>query len=143
MQRFIGEHRGFEIRFDGDIRREGVTRTTFRAVVAHHVGREHPRRLEIAPARVEVLGERHIRLRIHEEYARHHLDGHNFELFITLKCNLVVDEHGVPVDGDLLARLQEGGSVYAVHTPTGDGVPGGLFESWIRVHSGEHRWESP
>jgi hypothetical protein len=141
MHRFVGEHRGFEIRFDGDIRREGVTRTTFQAEVVHHAGHEHPRRVEIAPADVEFLGERHIRLRIHEEFARHHLDGHNFELFITLKCDLVVDERGVPVDGDLQARLHEVGSVYAVHPPTGDGVPGGLFESWIRVRSGESRGE--
>ena len=94
-----------------------------------------PRRTEFAPAHVDVLSPTQVRLRIHEGYARHHLDGRNFDLFLTLKCNVVVDHHGMPVDGNLLARLEHDGSVYSVSWPTGDGVPGGTFESWIRVRS--------
>jgi hypothetical protein len=138
MQRFIGHHKGFEIKFDGPVRGEGITRRTFQALVVHHPDSpDQPRRVEIAPADVEVLGPTHIRLRIHEHYARRHLDMRNFELYITLKCNVIVDQHGIAVDGDLLARLQSDGSTYFVGPPTGNGVPGGLFESWILVHGGE------
>jgi hypothetical protein len=97
--------------------------------------------MEIAPAHVDILDDKHIRLRIDEQYARAHLDRHNFDLFITLKCNVIVDHHGRPVDGDLLARLESDGSAYFVDAPTGDGVPGGLFESWVRVQGGEGRHE--
>jgi hypothetical protein len=44
-------------------------------------------------------------------------------VYVTLKCNYILDCDGNPVDGDYLgARL-----------PTGDGRPGGTFESWFRV----------
>jgi hypothetical protein len=44
-------------------------------------------------------------------------------VYVTLKCNFILDCHNNPVDGDFLrARF-----------PTGDGVPGGVFESWFRV----------
>jgi hypothetical protein len=146
MHRFIGHDKGFEIKFDGPVRSEGIHRRSSQALVVHHPeSPDQPRRMEIAPADVEILPPTHtpthIRLRIHEHYARRHLDGNNFELFITLKCNVIVDQHGVPVDGDLLARLQYDGSTYFVGPPTGNGVPGGLFESWILVHSGEGRAE--
>ena len=147
LQRFIGqEHghdQGFEIRFDGPVRPEGINRRTFQAMVVHHSTRpDHGWRMEIAPAKVEVLSDEHIRLCIDREYARQHLDRHHFDLYITLKCNVIVDHHGRPVDGDLLARIEEDGSAYYVDAPTGDGVPGGLFESWIRVHGGEGHHEA-
>ena len=42
---------------------------------------------------------------------------------VTLKCDFIVDCLGNPVDGDhLRGRL-----------PSGDGVAGGIFESWFRV----------
>jgi len=41
----------------------------------------------------------------------------------------------LPVDGELLARIDDDGN-YVVSPPTGDGVQGGLFESWIRVKPG-------
>jgi hypothetical protein len=44
-------------------------------------------------------------------------------VYVTLKCDFILDCHGNPVDGDhLRGRL-----------PTGDGIPGGTFESWFRV----------
>jgi hypothetical protein len=45
------------------------------------------------------------------------------DVFVTLKCDFVLDCHENPVDGDhLRGRL-----------PSGNGTPGGLFESWFRV----------
>jgi hypothetical protein len=58
----------------------------------------------------------------------------NFDVFLTLRCDKVIDEHGIPVDGNLLAGWAEREEhEYVVPHHTGDGVPGGLFESWIRV----------
>jgi hypothetical protein len=42
---------------------------------------------------------------------------------VTLRCDFILDCHGVPVDGNHLR-----GSL-----PTGDGIPGGVFESWFEV----------
>jgi hypothetical protein len=44
-------------------------------------------------------------------------------VYVTLKCNFVRDCHENPIDGDHLGAL----------LPSGDGVPGGTFESWFRV----------
>ena len=44
-------------------------------------------------------------------------------VYVTLKCDFVLDCHDNPVDGDHL-----GGRL-----PSGDGTPGGKFESWFRV----------
>lgn len=44
-------------------------------------------------------------------------------IYVTLRCNFIMDCHGSPVDGDYLRGA----------LPTGDGVPGGIFESWFRV----------
>ena len=143
LHRFIGHEKGFEIKFDGPVRHEGINRRTFQAMVVHHTGRpDQAQRVEIAPSHVDILSPEHIRLRIDEQYAKAHLDRHNFDLFITLKCNVILDHHGTPVDGDLLARLESDSSAYFVDAPTGNGVPGGLFESWLRVQSGEGRSEA-
>jgi hypothetical protein len=142
FNRFVAHDKGFEIRFVDRVRKEGINRRTFQAMVVHHSGSpEQPERMEIAPAHVDILSETHIRLRIDERYARRYLDEHNFDLFITLKCDVIVDHRGIAVDGNLLARLEDGDSTYFVDAPTGDGVPGGLFESWLRVLSGEERPE--
>lgn len=142
LSRFIGHEKGFEIKFDRPVKPEGINRRTFQAMVVHHPGRpDQPQRMEIAPAQVDILSPTHIRLRIDEQYANGSLDRHNFDLFITLKCNVIVDHEGTPVDGDLLARLESDGSAYFVDAPTGDGVPGGLFESWVRVQGAEGRRE--
>ena len=47
----------------------------------------------------------------------------NQTVFITLKCDFLLDCHGVAVDGNHLGGV----------LPSGDGVPGGTFESWFRV----------
>src|SRR5262249_41476107 len=139
MHRFVGHHRGFDITFDGAVQGQGITRRSFQAMVVHHPeSPDQPKRMEIAPSHVEVLGPTHARLRIDEGYARRLLEHRAFELFITLRCNVVLDCHGAPVDGDLLARLGQDGSTYYVDAPTGDGVPGGTFESWIRVRDPHH-----
>lgn len=46
-----------------------------------------------------------------------------YTIFITLKCDFVADCHRNAVDGNHL-----GGQL-----PSGNGTPGGLFESWFRV----------
>jgi hypothetical protein len=143
-RRFVEHGRGFEIEFDYPVRKEGLTPRTFQAMVVHHAGRpDEPQRVEIAPAHLDFFDGTdeitRVRLRIDEQYAQRHLDERNFDLFITLKCNVVVDIHGVPVDGDLVARLQHDGTVYVVDAPTGNGVPGGLFESWVRVRTSDPR----
>ncbi len=54
----------------------------------------------------------------------------NHIVYISLKCDFILDCHGVPVDGNHLAGL----------LPSGDGIPGGTFESWFRVVP-DHEWE--
>jgi phage tail-like protein len=48
-------------------------------------------------------------------------------VYVTLKCGFVLDCHENPVDGDYLRAV----------LPSGDGVPGGTFESWFRVVAGD------
>ena len=57
------------------------------------------------------------------------LEGHT--VLITLKCDFILDCHGVAVDGNHIGGM----------LPTGDGVRGGTFESWFRVVS-DSEWES-
>lgn len=47
---------------------------------------------------------------------------HNW-VYITLKCDFILDCHHIPVDGNHLRG----------QLPSGDGVPGGTFESWFWV----------
>jgi hypothetical protein len=47
----------------------------------------------------------------------------NQTVYITLKCDFILDCHGVAVDGNHI-----GGAL-----PSGDGIRGGTFESWFRV----------
>jgi len=44
-------------------------------------------------------------------------------IHVTLRCDFIVDCNGNPVDGNHLRG----------ELPSGDGVPGGTFESWFRV----------
>lgn len=65
---------------------------------------------------------------------RHHLPFSYLEnqtVFITIKCDFILDCHGVPVDGNHLGGL----------LPSGDGVRGGTFESWFRVVP-DHAWDN-
>lgn len=55
----------------------------------------------------------------------------NHTVFVTLKCDFILDCHGVPVDGNHLGGI----------LPSGDGVRGGTFESWFHVVS-DREWES-
>lgn len=52
----------------------------------------------------------------------------NQTVFITLKCDFILDCHGEPVDGNHVGGV----------LPTGDGVRGGTFESWFHVVSDKH-----
>lgn len=55
-------------------------------------------------------------------------------IYVTLRCDFILDCHDNPVDGNFLRGL----------LPTGDGVPGGAFESWFRVvyeKEEEERWQ--
>jgi hypothetical protein len=141
MRTFIGNAdspKGFEVTFSAPVRTEGLTRRTFQAIAVRYsdktFGAGHP---EIAPAKVRWNTERtKVYLDIDPLYARERLDRSSFDLYLLLRCNLIVDDHGNPVDGELLAKLDEDHN-YITGPPTGDGVPGGLFESWIRVHHGE------
>lgn len=55
----------------------------------------------------------------------------NHTVFVTLKCDFILDCHDVPVDGNHLAGL----------LPSGDGTRGGTFESWFRVVP-DHEWDN-
>jgi hypothetical protein len=141
MRRYIakpGEHAGFEIEFDGAVFPEGIHSRSFQAMVVWRPpDPTDVRRIEIAPARIEHRPNRCV-LEIDPEYAKRHLHDREFDLFLTLKCDVVLDEYGLAVDGNLLARFhadEDGRGRYNVMPPTGDGVPGGLFESWIRVRT--------
>jgi hypothetical protein len=59
--------------------------------------------------------------RHHDERPYAYLEGQ--VVFVAMKCDFVLDEDEVPVDGNFLRGV----------LPTGDGVAGGLFESWFRV----------
>ncbi len=54
----------------------------------------------------------------------------NQTVFVSLKCDFILDCHDVAVDGNHLGGI----------LPSGDGVPGGTFESWFRVLP-DHEWE--
>ena len=120
---------GFVITFDGPVHDRGVNERTFQAMIVFHSGsRIH--QIQMAPATVDFKDHHRCHLHIDPAYANelHMLD---FDLFISLKCDVVLDESGYAVDGNLMARKGDDG--YYVDAPTGDGVPGGLFQSWIRI----------
>jgi hypothetical protein len=144
MRQFVGDHEsspGFEITFDRPLHHQGITQRIFQAVAIRYAenmyGAGQP---EVVPATVRLNAERtRIHLHIDPQYARNRLEKTRFELYLLLRCNLIIDDHGSPVDGDLLTGL-DGDGEYVTIFPTGDGIPGGLFESWIRVvHHADHR----
>jgi hypothetical protein len=138
---FLGED-GFEVTFDGPVHKEGITlkdtSRTFQAIVVRYPNDVHGAGIpEVVPATVRMNHERtKVHLHIDPHYAKNRLIQTRFELYLLLRCNLIVDDGGLPVDGELLAKLdrEEG---YTPGFPTGDGIAGGLFESWIRVVHGE------
>lgn len=111
--------RGFHVHFSDKVRSAEINTRSFQALVVFRSDNmENPRRVEIAPAHIDKEREDETnwcRLRIDPAYARRHLDNHDFDLFITLKCDHIRDVHGRRVDGNR------------------DNIPGGTFESWIRV----------
>jgi hypothetical protein len=137
MRQFVGEHEsspGFEITFDRPVHKDGITQRIFQAIAVRYVENMYGAGVpEVVPATVRLNAERtRIHLHIDPHYARNRLEKTRFNLYLMLRCNLIIDELGSPVDGDLLGGL-DGDGDYVTKFPTGDGVPGGLFESWIRV----------
>jgi hypothetical protein len=122
MDDHVGSHdriRGFHIHFSDKVRSAAIDTRSFQALVVFRPDNmEHPRQMQIAPAHIDKERDEETswcRLRIDPAYAKKHLDGQNFDLFITLKCDHIRDVHGRRVDGN------------------GDNIQGGTFESWIRV----------
>jgi hypothetical protein len=143
LRLYIGEQGsspGFEITFDGPVRPEGISARTFQAIAVHYPekldGAGQP---EVVPAKVR-LNHDHTKAHLHIDphYAKNRLSQARFDLYLLLRCNLVVDKRGVPVDGELSAQLDSDRGYVPAVFPTGDGFPGGLFESWIRVHGDTH-----
>jgi hypothetical protein len=129
MEEYIGTHdrpRGFRIEFSHHVHAGAIDTRSFQALVVFRPENMwDPRHMEVAPAYVDRDEDQTdwCRLRIDPGYARRHLDGRNFDLFLTLKCDVITDRHGHAVDGNYIGR----------HLPTGDNIQGGTFESWIRV----------
>jgi hypothetical protein len=139
MRLFIGDEKtpkGFEVTFGAPIRAECITRRTFQAIAVRYADRYSGGQMEVVPSRVRVSGDRmKAYLDIERGYAERKLLNTRFDLFLLLRSGHVVDDNGLPVDGDLLASIDSDGQ-YSVAFPTGDGVEGGLFESWIKVRTG-------
>ena len=129
MEEYVGAHdrpRGFRIEFSHHVHAAAIDTRSFQALVVFRPeNMSDARHTEIAPAYVDRDEDETnwCRLRIDPGYARRHLDGRNFDLFLMLKCDVITDRHGHAVDGNYIGR----------HLPTGDNIQGGTFESWIRV----------
>jgi len=139
MSYFVGNENSpqyFEVAFENPVRGEGITPRTFQAVAVRYSDREGGAGIPaVVPARVKLTDDRYrARLYIDPDYARRYLDHRDFDLYLRLRCDLIVDDNGLAVDGNLVARLDPDGK-YVDGPPTGDGIPGGLFESWIRVRT--------
>lgn len=136
MRQFIGQdqtQRGFEVTFASPVRSEGINRHTFQVTVVRYTDATGAAPIEVVPSRVKLSDDRlRAYLEIDPRYAQRRLDRTRFDLYITLRCDQILDDSGLAVDGDLMARLDDDGN-YVVATPTGNGVAGGLFESWIHV----------
>jgi hypothetical protein len=119
-------HDGFHISFTRKVRSHTINPRTFLAyVVFEPDDRVLQRHVEFVPVQIH-KDERETdwcRLVINRHYALQRLDGRSFDLFITLKCDVVIDVHDLAVDGNFIGAK----------TPTGDGVQGGTFETWIHV----------
>jgi len=143
MRLFVGEHAsssGFEITFDRPVRKDGITIRTFQAIAVRYLDNTHSAgQPEVVPATVRLNHTRtKAHLHIDHNYARNRLERIRFDLYLLLRCNQVVDDRGNPVDGNLLAGLDRENREYlGAIFPTGDGIVGGTFESWIRVVHGE------
>jgi hypothetical protein len=142
FSRFVGtdpSSSGFKIDFDSDVDAASIDTRSFQATVIRRPSEDgEPRQLEIAAAKVDHgsgATTKSCTLHLDPTYAKRHLEDCDFDLFITLRCDVITGRHGLAVDGNLLAR-HEDDDIYRVAPPTGDGIPGGEFTSWIRVRSG-------
>lgn len=118
-------YRRLEVRFDrkllppsGD--RTGITPFTF---VVQYGGVQHD--LEFLPSEEDPTMEDDcvaVFTIDHDYFDRRRSIAGNV-IYVTLKCDFILDCHNNPVDGDFLRG----------RFPTGNGVPGGVFESWFRV----------
>ena len=129
IEEYVGtpEHpRGFRIEFSHKVLAGEIDVRSFQALVVFHPDNEsEPRQMHIAPARVEKEQDETTWARLHIDpaYARRHLDGRSFDLFLTLKCDVLRDHNGHAVDGNFIGH----------RLPTGDHIQGGTFESWVRI----------
>lgn len=129
IEEFVGtaEHpHSFRIDFSHHVRSGSIDARSFQALVVFKPeNQSEPRHMQIAPARIEKEPDhtKWVRLYIDPSYARRNLDGRSFDLFLTLKCDVIRDREGRAVDGNFIGH----------HLPTGDNIQGGTFESWIRV----------
>jgi hypothetical protein len=136
QQLFVGDaqsNAAIEITFSNPVRTETLSTRSFQAIVVQHSReRREGGYMEVAPAKVWASADRRkFYLRIEPGYAQHCLERGSFDLFVILRCNVIVDDRGRPVDGTLLARQEDNDVI--VGPPTGDGIAGGTFESWFRV----------
>lgn len=137
-EQFMGEgdNCGFEVTFSKPLLGEPdnlSTRIFEPTVLIPAHDRRHVRIPEFPDGNVTWVGNDKIRLEIRSEY----LDDlfkrcERFDLFLRLRCDFLLDRKGRPVDGNLSARIGDDGFLIN-DDETGDGIPGGLFESWITV----------
>jgi hypothetical protein len=130
-----GENKGFRIEFTSPVSAQSIDTRSFMAVIVYRPeNMSDPRSIEVAPVHIAKDADqtKWCTLLIDSGYARRHLDGHNFDLFLTLKCNVITGMNGLAVDGDYLAKSEED-DIWRMDLPSGNNVPGGTFESWIRV----------
>jgi hypothetical protein len=123
--------KGFSVTFSGPVRESCLTPYTFQAVVVRYP-KGNSGFFEVAPARPWYSSDTTTAyLSIDPGYADECLQAVQFDLYLTLRCNLILDMNGCPVDGELRARWENNG--VTVKPPTGNGMPGGTLESWIHV----------
>jgi hypothetical protein len=138
VERFAGDKRekpGFTITFSGPVRHDGLSPRSFQAVAVRHEKGQRGGFLEVLPADVWATDDPDrtvFHLLVSRHHAQHCLNKDPFDVFLTLRCNVILDAYGCPVDGELRARLNDDGG-YEVKPPTGNGMPGGTLESWIHV----------
>ena len=132
----LGNHaKGFRIQFDSNVYSEAITTRTFQALIVFRpADRSRPHNMEIVPAKVETDPDttEWCRLLIDPLYAKRALDEADFDVYVSLRCNVVTGKNGLAVDGNFLA-VYPPDSPYRMEFPTGDNTPGGTFESWFSV----------
>ncbi|MFN9431202.1 MAG: hypothetical protein ACK6DX_13780 [Acidobacteriota bacterium] len=133
LRAFATEDRAFEITFSRPLNPNGISKRSFQLSVVLRDKNSEPRLTHVVPAEVKLSEDRRtVRVEMDRQYAKQFLDRHRFDLYIKVYCDKLIDENGDVVDGNLLARRMDG-DAYVVAAPTGNGAPGGIFDSWIRV----------